>query len=105
MDNMMEYKDKTIRDQINKIVDLEFENYDLKNKKKNLEDDVKFISKVCGGWIGLCYQWYREAEKDRENYYYTDEEINAKQARYMERAQALREVRELIARTRENRDF
>ncbi|ULF49007.1 hypothetical protein [Bacillus phage Darren] len=105
VDNMMNIKDETIKEQISKIVDLELENYDLKNKKKNLEDDVKFIYKVCGGWIGLCYDWAREAEKDREHYYYTDEEIDAKKSKYMERAQALREVRELIARTRENRDF
>ncbi|AMW62385.1 hypothetical protein AARONPHADGERS_103 [Bacillus phage AaronPhadgers] len=105
VDNMMNFKDETIKEQIEKIVELEYENHDLKNKKKNLEDDVKFIYKVCGGWIGLCYEWSRDAEKDRENYYYTDEEIDAKIEKYMARAQALREVRELIERTRENRDF
>jgi len=105
VDTMMEHKDEVIKEQISKIVDLEFENYDLKNKKKNLEDDVKHIYKVCGAWIGLCYEWARDAEKDRKHYYYTDEEIDAKKEKYMQRADALRDVREMIERTRENRDF
>ncbi len=102
IDEFIDFKDNTIKEQVSKIVDLEWENMKLKNDKKNLEEDMKLISKICGGWIGLCYKWMRE---DKNDNYYTDEEINAKQAKYMERAQALREVRELIARTRDNRDF
>lgn len=104
IDDMLDFKDDTIKKQISKIVDLEFENCDLKHKKKCLEDDIKFIHKVCGGWIGLCYDWMREEEND-DSHYYTDEEKQAKIDKYYARARALKEVRELIERSRENRDF
>jgi len=102
IDEFIDFKDNTIKEQISKIVDLEYENMKLKNDKKNLEEDIKLISKICGGWIGLCYKWMRE---DKNDNYYTEEELDNRSRLYEERVKALKDVRELIKSKREVRDF
>ncbi|AEZ50431.1 hypothetical protein BCPG3_009 [Bacillus phage BCPG3] len=106
LDSMLEHKDATIKEQISKIIDLEWKNRELEYEKKALQDSMKYISKVCGAWIGLSYQWMKEAEdEEKHGYYRTEEEIQAEIDKYYARAKALKDVRNLIKQEREARDF